>query len=48
MIQFGDHMFQMGWFNHQLVVVYLSDGIWLMFSSRWAPKANEELEELFC
>ena len=22
MVQFDEHIFQMGWFNHQLVIVY--------------------------
>ena len=25
MIQFDEHIFQMGWFNHQLVYIYISN-----------------------
>ena len=38
MIQFDVHMFQMGWFNHQLVdLQYL-----LMFGSTMAPRGGED------
>ena len=31
MIQFDEHIFQMGWFNHQLVSILLI----LLFGGRW-------------
>ena len=30
MIQFDEHIFQMGWFNHQLIVGVATELVWIM------------------
>ena len=32
MIQFDEHIFQMGWFNHQLVYISIYDYIIILFA----------------
>ena len=36
MIHFDQHIFQMGWFNHQLVVYLQCEGIW-----KWSTCSDE-------
>ena len=37
MIQFDEHIFQRGWFNHQLetVLFFKQDGLWVQLEVRW-------------
>ena len=36
MIQFDEHIFQMGWFNHQLVIFYpTGTHVWVLIQTGW-------------
>ena len=35
MIQFDEHIFQMGWFNHQLGIVFVGHK-WFFFGKKWS------------